>query len=479
MPHFATYSPEDDKIRLYFDGRIPKDEWDRLKAAGFSWTMKQASDMVAHWSVEREDIALDMCGEIGDEDTPRAERAADRAERFEGYGDKREGEAIATADKHDAGPSVHAAQSAERAERSAARYERIAGRAVSQWSKAEYWTRRTAGVIANALHLERADVRHRRIKGLEAEERKFLAEVNPSQVVEGVDAVVRYCGQEYADKGHDVVGIFGQGRAKHARSFRKDEGRILSERSQRYLDHIRLRLAYERQMLIGQGGTLADESDEIKPGGFVGSLQVQKVTKDRAGRINGVYFIGPHPYREGETWLHKIKAESIKPGSYRAPTDSELEAFNASQKAKKAAKPKAPPLLNLSSDDAKRLQDFWNAETIKNRSGPSYLERWGAKYHAEQVEKMRGIAVIPMTQEAYSGLTGNYGPCKTIDVCDNWTAYHHRSNNRPVAFRIRIRSGASSEMYCGDHVVILTDKPTHALPERVTVEAEAEHATAQ
>ena len=45
------------------------------------------------WTPDREDLALELCGEIGDEDTSLVDRAEERAERFEEYSEKRENEA--------------------------------------------------------------------------------------------------------------------------------------------------------------------------------------------------------------------------------------------------------------------------------------------------------------------------------------------------------------------------------------------------
>jgi hypothetical protein len=443
--HEATYSPQDDKIRLYFAFRIPRPEWDALRAAGFVWCMKQAenggADMAAIWTPEREDIALGLAGEIGDEDQPREERAADRAERFAGYQEKREGEAVALADRFDAGPRVHGNQDRARAERSAARHDRVAGRAVTQWGTAEYWQSRTARVIAHALYVERADVRHRRIKGLEADLRRIQAEVVPSKVYEGVDAVREYRGEEYVAKGHDCVGIFGQGRGRHARSYAKAAGLLLSDHGQRVMDHLVQRIAYEKQMLGEQGGTGADMA-EIEAGGFVGASQVQKVTKDQAGRISKVYFLGPYRFHRGEgpapLVLHAIDAEDIKPGTYRAPTDAERAAFKAAKKAASAAKPKAPPLLNLSEEDAQRLQALWNQRTTERRK---HWNREPAK-------------VVHLTQEQYSARSGGtYCTCETKEVRagGDFELVDHFG----AVARIRTTS---------DAVVVITDKPATSVP---------------
>jgi hypothetical protein len=482
--HQATYSPEDNKLRLYFASRIPRDEWDELKVAGFSWTMKQASDMVATWTPEREDMALAMCGEIEDEDQPRAERSADRAERFGEYGDKREDEATATADRADA-VGVIACQSAARADRLAKRAERLASKAGSQWGKAEYWTRRTAGVIRHALHLERADVRHRRIKGLEADLRRFQADVVPSETMEGVEAVQHYCGSAAVAKGHDMVGMFGQGRAKWPRSCKKAEGwteHPWTEHpcNKRWREHYTLRLEYERQMLIGQGGTMADEADSIKPGGFIGSHRVEKVSRDKAGRLSGVWFRGPHPYREGEMSLHKIDAERIKPGSYRDATEEEAKAYAAELKARKAATPKGPPLINPTPEDAKALQEAWNAKKVADRKASHIRSGYpDSSHNKEELEKLAAIEPSPVNQAGYTMRAGPNGSCQTVDVCADWTVWHWRCNDKPVAFRVRTFSGGSDTLYAAPHVVIITDKPQKPLPALVPMVAEVEHATAE
>lgn len=116
--------------------------------------------------------ALSYAGIIEDEDMGPEERAADRAERFAGYRDKRTDEATGHADSYDAQPLAHGFQSEARAERAAARHDRIADKACDAWSKAEYWQRRTAGVIAHALYRSSPAVRMGRIKTLEADLRK-------------------------------------------------------------------------------------------------------------------------------------------------------------------------------------------------------------------------------------------------------------------------------------------------------------------
>jgi hypothetical protein len=60
----ATYSPEDDKLRIY-SGRVDQATYDRIHAAGFGRAHKQGC-FFATWTPEREDIALELGSEIGD-----------------------------------------------------------------------------------------------------------------------------------------------------------------------------------------------------------------------------------------------------------------------------------------------------------------------------------------------------------------------------------------------------------------------------
>src|SRR5579872_27521 len=85
----ATYSPEDNKLRLSSPTRLSPEVYARVRGAGFIWAPKQEIFVAPAWSPSREDLLIELCGEIGDEDTSLAERAEERAERFEEYSEKR------------------------------------------------------------------------------------------------------------------------------------------------------------------------------------------------------------------------------------------------------------------------------------------------------------------------------------------------------------------------------------------------------
>lgn len=92
----ATYSPQDDKLRLFPSQRLNEEEYAKVKALRMQWAPKQKC-FYAVWTPGREDLLLRFCGHIEDETSTREERAEDRARRFEGYSKKREAEAQSTA----------------------------------------------------------------------------------------------------------------------------------------------------------------------------------------------------------------------------------------------------------------------------------------------------------------------------------------------------------------------------------------------
>src|SRR5437899_2419305 len=176
----ATYSPEDNKLRLYAGARLPRDLYDRVRAAGFIWAPRQGLFVAPMWTPEREDLLTELCGEVGDEDTSLVERAEGRADRFEGYGEKRGAEAERAreavgqiAEGIPLGQPILVGHHSERhARRDAERIESGMRRAVRLWETSRYWTDRAAGAIRHAKYKELPAVRARRIKTIEADKRK-------------------------------------------------------------------------------------------------------------------------------------------------------------------------------------------------------------------------------------------------------------------------------------------------------------------
>lgn len=137
----ATYSPEDNKLRLYSTSRLDDGLYKRVHEAGFRFAPKQDLFVAPAWSPSREDLLLELCGEVGDEDTTLVDRAEDRADRFEDYSEKRASEAhtareavAAIADHIPLGQPILVGHHSERhARRDAERIENGMRRAVNLW----------------------------------------------------------------------------------------------------------------------------------------------------------------------------------------------------------------------------------------------------------------------------------------------------------------------------------------------------------
>jgi hypothetical protein len=155
MNYTATYSPDDNKLRLYAGGRLSPELYARVKAAGFGWAPKQDLFVAPMWTPWREDLLLELCDEIGDEDKSLSERAEDRAERFEDYSEARASDAesarkavSAIADNIPLGQPILIGHHSERhARRDAEKIENGMRRAVKMWETSKYWEQRAAGAI--------------------------------------------------------------------------------------------------------------------------------------------------------------------------------------------------------------------------------------------------------------------------------------------------------------------------------------------
>jgi len=370
----ASYQPEDDKLRLYV-GRVPRSEYEALRAEGWTSTPKQDCDFVAVWTPQREATAIRYAGIIEDEDMSPEERAADRAERFAGYRDRRTMEAVGHADRYDSGPAVHGYQDYGRAVKAADRHDRIAGRAVNSWDKAEYWQMRTAGVISHALHKCSPGVRMGRINTLEAELRKIEAsgrkyceeratehgvilsivehsegkrdKMKPAPGFQYCVARIREVDGQAFDAPFSVEqmrrvmisAILCGSRSDHWSERRGQVERGEMEAvtvAREWLDahgweapeeydptgnawhtHITLRLAYERQMLEAQGGRA--EMLEILPGGKIAGRLIIKVNKSAVTkRAKSCVVLAPKIYD------YDYQAKNI-PGTEFAARTVELE----------------------------------------------------------------------------------------------------------------------------------------------------------
>lgn len=496
----ATYSVEDNKFRLYPFARLDSETYERVKAAGFKWAPKQELFVAGRWTPAREDLLIELCGEVGDEDYSPEDRSADRAERFSGYRDRRAGEAIESADRFDSGPAAFGHQNRARAERAARRHDRHRTYGVRQWDKAEYWQDRTRAVIAHALFKSSVATRRGRLLKIESDLRATIADSEEYAArfrrweavasMEGADTPIEHIsepnriglgpgttpagkaayalansGRCYGEYIHPRTGLesslYGLLTDKvdpitpaeaaalwlHLRE-RPDDPDSYSSRWRRHYEN---RITYERAMIDAEGG-MASEL-EMEPGGWIGAHQIHKVNRSPVtGRVVSVAVMGTKTeytresgYRTAETRpaLVTYKVERLGENAYRPPTDEEREAFKASQKAakaeRKATAPKAPPLINPTDEDAQRLQDEINA-----------------RFPNEEP-----VTVLRITQAVYSANSkGDYSRASTAEINEHGRIRTIRSRSREVVYKVRIAGSG----YSPCRVIVLTDKPQKPIP---------------
>lgn len=298
----ATYSPDDNKLRLYASARLDDATYQRVKASGFRWAPKQGLFVAPQWTPSRADLLTELCGEIGDEDVSLVERAEQRAERFDEFSDKRASDATRArdavkqlADGIPFGQPILVGHHSERkARKHAQQIENGMRHAVRMWETSDYWTRRAAGALSHAKYLERVDVRARRIKKIEADLRKVQR--NHDDAAKQVkawdlDGLTQQRAAMIAGFSHLSMcfRLAEYPRALPVSQYEGDkslwsalnDGIVTPEQAKalavascqrvqrwagRWIEHYTLRLSYERAMLNAQGGTVADKTGPEKGG---------------------------------------------------------------------------------------------------------------------------------------------------------------------------------------------------------------------
>lgn len=361
MEHTATYSPEDNKLRLYPACRLPKEEYERVRAAGFIWAPKQELFVAPTWTPQREDFLLELCEEIGDEDTSILDRAEAKQERLEDLAERKGEEAEraraavhAIADNIPFGqPILVGHHSEKRARKDAERIQNGMHKAVNAWKAAEYWTGKAKDPVHFAKFKTRPDVRYRRLKGLESDRRKLDASMVTARNMLKLWAMdpltwafAKHITGDYRCNVSRCFPIADYPRKPGASTYEgsmslwgalgddMDTGIITPEQAREiavksftasldsagpWLEHTENRIAYERAMLDDAGG-LVGEQEEIKVGGRVLSggewNRVIRINK-KDGRICSV-----RTAKKGYGSL--VSLEDIK--GYEAPTEEEAQA---------------------------------------------------------------------------------------------------------------------------------------------------------
>jgi predicted RNA methylase len=299
---------------LYPTERLDPDTYQRVKAAGFIWAPKQELFVAPMWTPARADLLAELCGDIGDEDTSLVDRAEERAERFQDYSESRANDAeqareavSAIADNIPLGQPILVGHHSEKhARKDAEKIRNGMTRAVKMWEQAQYWRSRATGAIRAAKYKERPDVRARRIKGLEADQRKQQKEKaalekllkfwqQESITQERAEVVCNYFDHNgitlaNGEREWSAWSALHDGKATvdYVRAERLESLPPMIAYHDRWLGHIGNRLEYERAMLAESGGTAADRNKPevggavrcwCSPGYGKGWAYVRKVNK--------------------------------------------------------------------------------------------------------------------------------------------------------------------------------------------------------
>lgn len=355
----ATYSPDDNKIRLYPRSRLDQETFERVKAAGFKWAPRQEIFVAPMWTPGRADLAEELAGPLEDEDTTLTQRAAERADRFEDYSAKRAREAEGArqaaeqiSERFAFGQPILVGHHSERkARKDQERMHNAMSRAVSLWDTAEYWQQRAAGALAHAKYKELPGVRHRRIKKIESERRGRVREIEQRNALIALwskpdltlELALAIANRDRFDFGTWSALERGELEPAAAAERRLARHRATIAYCERWIAHYDNRLSYERAMLAEQGGDRA-ERWTIEPGGRVlvgrdGWLVVLRVNKAH-GKVNSVTTAAPRSVTWASSWKYGI--EKVQDYQPPAPEDA--------AKVKKATK--LPPLCNYPSEGA-------------------------------------------------------------------------------------------------------------------------------
>lgn len=349
----ATYSPEDNKLRLYASARLDAETYARVKAAGYVWAPKQGLFVAPAWSVSREDLAIELAGEIEPEEMTIAERAQAKAERLENLAHKRARQASAF---HNAAqdiserfamgqPILIGHHSQRRAEKDRERMQAASAKATKSHEAANYWLYRADGVEAHANHKNDPRTRARRIETLLAELRDLQRTLNQSHraleawtaattpaAIDLLAGMQGYCGMnDWSDLRAGKISPDDL-RAKRIAS---SKAGIESPRLARWIAHTLNRLAYERELL----GPVSRYSGEITPTVLQMFVRAHGADKPKGAALGDGLF--------------SVECESPLPahialGNYAEMTGDEwrdlMQACGYEVPAKKDAK---PPILNF------------------------------------------------------------------------------------------------------------------------------------
>jgi hypothetical protein len=474
----ATYSPEDNKLRLYASSRLDAETYARVKDAGFKWAPKQELFVAPKWTPSREDLAIELAGDIEPEDMTLAERAALKAERLETLAAKRYADAQAQFKRADMreevsgipfGQPVLVGHHSERKHRKAIeRASRALSQAVKSEQTANYWLYRATGVEHFANMKNDPRTRQNRIKTLLAELRDLQRGINNAHAALAIwaklttDEQIRHAignmDSRRTFSTTDLYWAIDKGETTPAEAREKciawARRAATGPNRKRWIEHILQRLAFERSML----GDVPRYEGELTPvilQAFAREHGAEKpvatMTDPGAFELSSPY---PLPAHIGDTSTLDLTEDDwrdlMQEVGYIVPD---------AKPRRVSSRPAPAPLINPTLAEAERLQAVWNMQ-----------ERAAGKAAGNE-GRAEANTVKAISQALYSNNSGgSYSPFETVEIAaDGRRVISGRSYVKvdpaplPAVARIRIYAGGSA-FYKPRAIVHISDKPAKALP---------------
>jgi len=485
----ATYSPEDNKLRLYASSRLDEDTYARVKAAGYKWAPKQELFFAPKWTPEREDLAVELAGEIEAEEMTLAERAALKAERLDGLAHKRHAQANAFARRADElsgafafGQPILVGHHSERgARRTQKRMHAAMTASVKAEQAANYWLGRASSAEHFANMKNNPRVRANRIKTLLAELRDLQRGINTAHAALALwedrtsDEQIRHAlGQIDPRKtwsNHDLYSKVDKGEIAPAKAremcIAGATRAATGPTRRRWIEHVLNRLAFERAML-GDVPRYAGELTLVILQAFAREhgAESPKCTAIEGGRFRLDSPVPLPAHISSETHLDLDEA------GWRTLMQETGYVVPDKKPRRVSQKDDAVPLINPSRAQAEQLQSIWNLRMVAACKGTHNVAKAGA--------------VFATTQAIYSANSkGDYAALSTIEIDATgrrvrleWRKQERVRSGEPVA-RIRV-STKGAGFYMPDVVLVLTDKSDKPLPiDLDALETEARIAAAE
>lgn len=311
-PDDVSWNIPDNKLRVWFGGRISKPAFAAMKSAGFAYWRGQKL-FAAVWSPAKEDFLESDFGfdPASIEHTCEEDDADSRSYRFETYSDNAAARSKAAYERSNAavagiplGQPIMVGHHSEKRHRAAlARSWSAMDKSVEESKKADYWKQRAQASVSHADRRLRPEAIKRRIELLEKELRTAARQMDPKNF-EG------RAGRRVDWEDEDTIELWNRN----------------IDRWTRIQTHAEIRLAYEQAMYEASGGLVSDK----KP------LQVGGAIQNRFGhwlpilKVNRKSVTTIYPYggwRETQSFDRIFDAaspEEVKAGKVKSHFDRDV-----------------------------------------------------------------------------------------------------------------------------------------------------------